>query len=118
MSRVFGMQSFQIWSGSRIRGTFTNYFRLDENLFQELLTKVTPLIQKENTQMRKAVTPAQRLAVTLRYLATGCSYTELHYNFRISVSLLTTLIPEVCEAIYSVLKDDYMKLLQTVTIGW
>ena len=66
---------------SRNRGTFRNFFRMNEDLFQMLLEKVGPTIARQNTHMRRAVTPEQRLAVTLRYLATGCTYTDLHYSF-------------------------------------
>lgn len=38
--------------------------------FDELLDLVSPLIIKQDTQMRKAISPGERLAVTLRYLAT------------------------------------------------
>lgn len=93
-------------TGSRVRGTFSNYFRMDEACFQELLTRVSPLIRRTDTVMRPAILPQQRLAVTLRYLATGCSFTDLYYNFRISVSALSSIIPETCQAIYTTLKND------------
>ena len=43
---------------------------MDVKSFENLLEKVTPLIQKANTRMRKSIPPAERLAVTLRFLAT------------------------------------------------
>lgn len=95
------------------RGTFTNYFRMNEDCFQVLLNKVAPLITHQDTVMRPAIPPQQRLAVTLRYLASGCTFTELQYNFRISVSLLTNLIPETCQAIYDVLKEEYLSTPST-----
>ncbi len=39
--------------------------------FQFLVEKVSPLIEKETTVMREAIPAAERLAVTLRFLATG-----------------------------------------------
>ena len=52
--------------------------------------------------------PSQILAVTLRFLATGESYASLEYQFRISKSLLSNMIPYTCELIFSLLKDEYM----------
>lgn len=57
--------------------------------------------------MREAIPPEERLAVTLRFLATGESFSSLQYQFRISQSTLSIIIPEVCEAIYKVLKEDH-----------
>lgn len=51
--------------------TFRQWIRLDREQYGELLALVTPLIEKQDTNMRLAVTPAERLALTLRYLATG-----------------------------------------------
>lgn len=53
---------------------------------------------------------SSRLLVTLRFLATGETYHNLSYGFRISVPALSQIIPETLEAIYAVLKDDYMKV--------
>lgn len=39
--------------------------------FEYLLKKVTPLIEKSNTRMRDSIPAAERLALTLRFLATG-----------------------------------------------
>ena len=72
--------------GNRIKGSFSNHFRMDEGSFETLLTNVASLIRRQDTHSRSAISPQQRLAVTLRYLVTGCSYTELYHNFRISVA--------------------------------
>ncbi|KAK3929685.1 Cytochrome P450 11B1, mitochondrial [Frankliniella fusca] len=45
--------------------------RMNADLFEYLLTKVTPLIQRRNTHLRESISPAERLSVTLRHLATG-----------------------------------------------
>lgn len=58
--------------------------------------------------MREPIPTGERLAVTLRFLATGESFTSLQYQFRISSSTLSIVIPEVCQAIYRVLKDDFL----------
>lgn len=51
--------------------TLRHWIRLDREQFEELLAQVTPLIEKQDTNMRQAVTPAERLTLTLRYLASG-----------------------------------------------
>uniref|UniRef100_A0A182YTC1 Uncharacterized protein n=1 Tax=Anopheles stephensi TaxID=30069 RepID=A0A182YTC1_ANOST len=42
-----------------------NYARMDEESYMWLLEKVTPLIVKEDTIMRSAVSPHERLSATL-----------------------------------------------------
>jgi hypothetical protein len=49
--------------------------------------------------MRAAILISTRLAVTLRFLATGDSYLTLVYIFRISVPAISTIIPEVCQVV-------------------
>lgn len=51
--------------------TLRQWIRLNKQQYQELLSMVTPLIEKQDTNIRLAVTAAERLTLTLRYLATG-----------------------------------------------
>jgi hypothetical protein len=50
---------------------FRNFVRMDQQCFSELLELVTPHIRRHNTVMRDAIPPAERLSITLRFLATG-----------------------------------------------
>ncbi|XP_063923528.1 uncharacterized protein LOC135137732 [Zophobas morio] len=92
---------------------YRNFLRMSVTDFDYLLNKVSPLITKQDTLMRRAITPTERLIVTLRYLATGDSYKSLMYLFRIPANTISTIIPEVCQAIYNVLKDEYLKIPDT-----
>jgi hypothetical protein len=51
--------------------SFRNYLRMDKIQFDDLTAKVAPLIQRQNTRYRSSICPGERLAITLRYLATG-----------------------------------------------
>ncbi|XP_066977862.1 uncharacterized protein [Macrobrachium rosenbergii] len=90
-----------------------NWIRLTKEQFAHLLNLMTPHIEKADTKMRKAVSAAQRLTLTLRYLATGESQVSLGYQFRISHNLVSSLIPETCRAIYNIMKTEYLKLPST-----
>ena len=83
---------------------------MDINVFTDLVNKLTPIIGKQNTKLRKCISVENKLAVTLRYIATGETFTSLHYQFRMGISTISTFIPIVLNAIYSVLKDEYMKV--------
>ncbi|KAK4314364.1 hypothetical protein Pmani_006866 [Petrolisthes manimaculis] len=71
---------------------------------------IQPSICKTDTRMTKAVTPQERLAITLRYLATGETQTSLSYQFRVSQNLISLIIPETCSAIYEALQPIYMRI--------
>ena len=74
--------------------------------FEFLLQKIGPFIHKQDTSMRKAIPIEQRLAVTLRFLASGDSFVSLEYTFKISNQLIGKIVYDVCSAINHVLKDE------------
>lgn len=91
-------------------GDFRNYMRMDETTYVELLNLVTPLLSKQDTVMRPAITPHEKLSATLRFLATGTTYEALKYTACISKSSLSNIIPETCDAIFSQLKNVYIEV--------
>jgi hypothetical protein len=90
------------------QAAFKNFQRVDPEMFAELLDRIAPRIQRQNTNMRQALSPGLRLAVTLRYLASGNSYMSLQYGFRIANNTISKIIPEVCEAIISEYENELM----------
>ena len=74
---------------------------MGEDTYIELINLVSPLIRKQDTVMRKSISPHETLTATLRFLATGRSLKDQEY----SKPSLSILIPEMCEAIYQVLKN-------------
>ena len=60
--------------------------------------------------MRKPISAEEKLAVTLRFLATGQDYESLSFLFRISASAIKQFVPAICHYIYHVLKSHYLKL--------
>ncbi|XP_030750675.1 putative nuclease HARBI1 [Sitophilus oryzae] len=89
---------------------YKNFLRMSAADFRYLLDKIKFVIEKQNTHMRNSIPAAERLAITLRFLATGDSYHSLMYLFRIPVCTISRIIPEVCSAIYNVLKEEYLQV--------
>ena len=50
---------------------YVNYFRMTKETFVELLNLVEPGLQRHNTNLRRCISTSERLALTLRFLATG-----------------------------------------------
>jgi hypothetical protein len=79
---------------------YCNYLRMSEDNVISLLEKVRPLIEKEDTVLRTAITAEERLAITIRFLAIGRSYEDLTFSAIISPQALAKILPETCRAIY------------------
>ena len=60
--------------------------------------------------MRKPISVEGKLAVTLRFLATGESFSSLSFLFRIHFTTISAFVPIVCYYIYQVLKGEYGKV--------
>ena len=92
---------------------FRRYLRMNTVVFDELVRLVRPMIEKKCTRLRKLLSVEEKLACILRFLATGESFASLQYQFRISKAAISIFIPEVCDVIYTVLKDIYFRFPQT-----
>lgn len=87
-------------------GEFENFTRMSLSDFEYLLTLISPIISKQDTQLRDSIPAKIRLAITLRFLATGDSYKSLHFLFKVSSQIISKIVPEVCAAINQVLKNE------------
>ena len=76
--------------------------------FQYLLNVVGPSISKKDTRMRKSIPAAERLCLTLHFLAYGCSQQSLSFTYRIGQSTICGIISETCLAIWNGLKEQYL----------
>lgn len=86
-------------------GQFENFVRMSPEDFAHLLALIEPMIRKKDTNYRSAIPPNERLAITLRFLATGDSFTSLMYLFKVSKQTISTVVMEVCSALINVLRQ-------------
>uniref|UniRef100_A0A667XQW4 DDE Tnp4 domain-containing protein n=1 Tax=Myripristis murdjan TaxID=586833 RepID=A0A667XQW4_9TELE len=75
--------------------------------FDELLSLVEPHIQHSNTHTQP-ISSAERLAVTLRFLATGMSFRALSASYKLGATTVGGIVKEVCQAIWTALRDEYV----------
>ena len=67
--------------------------------FQRILSYVKQdITRKQVLGGNKVISPKERLALTITFLATGETYRSLSYQFRISTRAISYIIKEVCEA--------------------
>nr|CAH7753148.1 unnamed protein product [Callosobruchus chinensis] len=78
-------------------GHLKNFTRMTAEDFERLIIFVGPKISKMDTKFRKAIPVQDRLAMTLRFLATGDSFTSLQYLFNVSKQRISIIIEETCQ---------------------
>nr|XP_039249583.1 protein ANTAGONIST OF LIKE HETEROCHROMATIN PROTEIN 1-like isoform X3 [Styela clava]XP_039249584.1 protein ANTAGONIST OF LIKE HETEROCHROMATIN PROTEIN 1-like isoform X3 [Styela clava] len=100
---------------------FKEYFRMSTKEFDKLLGIVGPKIEKLTTTYRRPISAAERLAVTLRFLATGDSYRTIANSYRLGISTVSLIVPDTCRAIWDTLQPMVMQCPSTqaawTTIG-
>jgi hypothetical protein len=91
---------------------FFKMFRMMPNKFEELLTLVAPKITKANTRPG-VISPAERLCVTLRYLASGDGYASIAASYRIGHTTVSRIVHETAQIIWnSLLEDGHLRVPQ------
>ncbi|XP_023239130.1 protein ANTAGONIST OF LIKE HETEROCHROMATIN PROTEIN 1-like [Centruroides sculpturatus] len=87
--------------------SYRRWLRLTKSQFEHLLNEISPRIQKQDTNFGKPISPAERLTVTLRFLATGSTFRDLSWEFRIGARTISYIVTETCAALYETLKYTF-----------
>lgn len=74
-----------------------------------VIALMEPLVTKEDTNYRKSISPAEHLALTIRFLATGESQISLSFSFQTGKSTVSKIIAENCDALHRVHFHLYVK---------
>ena len=75
--------------------------------------RLEPRLARQATNYRAPISAGEKLGLTIRYLATGESYTSLSGQFRGVRSTISKFLPEVCRAIQDELTREYPKCPST-----
>ena len=59
---------------------FANYMRMTPQFFEMIKTRLEPRLARQATNYRAPISVGEKLALTIRYLATGESYTSLSWQ--------------------------------------
>ncbi|XP_015276457.1 PREDICTED: uncharacterized protein LOC107118608 [Gekko japonicus] len=89
---------------------WVRYFRMSREAVLELVERLRPVLQREDTNMRAAIPVDKRVALTLWKLATSDSYRSVANQFGVGVSTASVIVMEVCEAIHDVLLKHVIQL--------
>ena len=89
---------------------YKNYLRMTPENFNEILVLIRDDNTKTDTPMREPIPQEIKLAITFRFSATGTTFEELSMCFGVHKTTFGKFVPEVCEAIYKRLKNDYFQV--------
>ena len=84
------------------------FLRIDETTFPPLVDILKPLLQKFSP-FRVPLSTEEKLAVTLRFMATGETYESLQFGFLMAANTICKIVPETCDAIIRLLGPIHLK---------
>uniref|UniRef100_A0A1B0B171 DDE Tnp4 domain-containing protein n=1 Tax=Glossina palpalis gambiensis TaxID=67801 RepID=A0A1B0B171_9MUSC len=85
------------------------FFNITERQFRYLVNVLAPVVTKMEPQRKKKFFSAEeRIAITLKYLATGEVHSCRNYCFRASKSVIIKMIADICQKMHELLKDKYL----------
>ena len=75
--------------------SFKNFLRMPPEMFDELVRRLTPRLRKKHTNFRAPIEPAMKLAITLRHLASGNTYHDMRFHWRVIPASLKCFYGEI-----------------------
>nr|CAH7749450.1 unnamed protein product [Callosobruchus chinensis] len=88
---------------------FFDFYRMSTNSFDELYNGIRDKLIKQNTCMRLSLDTEEKLTITLRFLATGKNFEELHFEYLMGSRTVSAVVKETCTAIWEVFQPLEMK---------
>ena len=102
------------WWEQVVLSTFTSEdwlsnFRMSRSTFSYLCEKLSCIVARSDTVMRRAIPVEKRVAMTLWFLATGADYRTIGHLFGVSKSSVCLVTKEVCSSIVSQLLPQFVR---------
>jgi len=99
------------------QSSFVNFLRIPPEMFDELHERCAGRLTKQTTNYRQPLEPGLKLALTLRHLASGATYKDMSYGWRVPHNTISRFVKEVCTAIVAKYTDELLSLPETEQ-GW
>ncbi|RVE51177.1 hypothetical protein evm_004142 [Chilo suppressalis] len=89
---------------------FSSNLDMSITSFDELHNRFKNSMLRLDTKMRNCIQPVEMLAVTIRYLASGHTFTDMSFEYRLGISTISIIVKEVCQAMWSIMKSECMPI--------
>lgn len=83
------------------------YFHMTADTFLDLVGRIHPFIRHQSTHIMP-IDIRQRLAITLRILATGGMQKSVAEAYKLGPSTVHCIVAEVCKALWTALQPDFL----------
>ena len=83
--------------------------RMTREFSEMIKTRLEPCLARQATNYRAPISVGEKLALTIRYLATGESCTSLSCQFRVGRSTISKFLPDVCRATQDEFTREYLR---------
>ncbi|XP_072165158.1 putative nuclease HARBI1 [Diadema setosum] len=88
---------------------FHHFMRMPPAMFDELVERLRPRLTKPSTNFRPNLDPGLKVALTLRHLASGTTYRNMQYAWRVPHNSISKVVREVVEAIVEEYVDELLR---------
>ena len=64
------------------------------DMYDELVTHLSPRITRQTTTFRKPIPPGMEVAITFRHLASGTKYRSMRFGWRVPHNTISGIVKE------------------------
>lgn len=93
---------------------FKENFRMSRSTFSVLCEKLI-ILKKQDSFFRKAIPLNKRIAIAVYALASAAEYRSIGNLFGVGRTTVGEIVIEFCEAVWAILKPQYMQCLEPLT---
>ncbi|XP_056417454.1 H/ACA ribonucleoprotein complex non-core subunit NAF1 isoform X1 [Hyla sarda] len=87
---------------------FASYLRMSVATFDDPLPRISERVCRQDTHLRRSISPEEHLIITLRFLASGESFLSLPFQFHLGISTTSGIVRTICQALWDCLLADFL----------
>ena len=88
---------------------YREMMRMNYNQFLTILRVLEPHISKKQVIGGHKTIAAERLTLTIRFLASGETFRSLCFQFRMGRATISSIVREVCQVVFKCFREKYLK---------